>query len=269
MFWNTASAVPAYHWSGDTRWLAGRMSKLSLRMAAESSSRDADAGSGCALCCVATDAPNAGERVRQREIDDAGLAAERHNRLGAMLSQFHEPGPAPPASTYAIAERRRRRIARLACRPMTTTSSRAAVATSLRRTADRASEWPRRRRGRSCRARSAVVRGVGVQGSRARCRAAEADAIVVARNGVMFDTTATGAAPSPRCAATRTHSSPAAPASVRREPPRRARAARERCDRRDCSRGPARTPRCRSMSSAAQSRLPSAFHSGPCANSGP
>ena len=31
MFWYTASAVPAYHWSSDTRWLAGRMSKLSLR----------------------------------------------------------------------------------------------------------------------------------------------------------------------------------------------------------------------------------------------
>jgi nanoRNase/pAp phosphatase (c-di-AMP/oligoRNAs hydrolase) len=31
MFWNTASAVPAYHWVSDTRWLAGRMSKLSFR----------------------------------------------------------------------------------------------------------------------------------------------------------------------------------------------------------------------------------------------
>ena len=31
MFWNTASAVPAYHPVSETRWLAGRMSKLSLR----------------------------------------------------------------------------------------------------------------------------------------------------------------------------------------------------------------------------------------------
>src|SRR4051812_14121629 len=30
-FWNTASAVPSYHWSSATCWLAGRMSKLSLR----------------------------------------------------------------------------------------------------------------------------------------------------------------------------------------------------------------------------------------------
>ena len=31
MFWKTASAVPSYHWVSETRWLAGRMSKLSLR----------------------------------------------------------------------------------------------------------------------------------------------------------------------------------------------------------------------------------------------
>src|SRR3954467_1022192 len=31
MFWKTASAVPSYHCVSDTRWLAGRMSKLSLR----------------------------------------------------------------------------------------------------------------------------------------------------------------------------------------------------------------------------------------------
>ncbi len=31
MFWNTASAVPAYHWVSETRWLAGKMSKLSFR----------------------------------------------------------------------------------------------------------------------------------------------------------------------------------------------------------------------------------------------
>ena len=31
MFWKTASAVPAYQALSETRWLAGRMSKLSLR----------------------------------------------------------------------------------------------------------------------------------------------------------------------------------------------------------------------------------------------
>ena len=31
MFWKTASAVPSYHCVSETRWLAGRMSKLSLR----------------------------------------------------------------------------------------------------------------------------------------------------------------------------------------------------------------------------------------------
>jgi hypothetical protein len=31
MFWVTASAVPRYHWVSETRWDAGRMSKLSLR----------------------------------------------------------------------------------------------------------------------------------------------------------------------------------------------------------------------------------------------
>ena len=31
MFWYTASAVPRYHMLSCTRWLAGRMSKLSLR----------------------------------------------------------------------------------------------------------------------------------------------------------------------------------------------------------------------------------------------
>ena len=31
MFWKTASAVPSYHCVSETRWLAGNMSKLSLR----------------------------------------------------------------------------------------------------------------------------------------------------------------------------------------------------------------------------------------------
>ncbi len=31
MFWYTASAVPRYHFSSETRWLAGRMSKVSFR----------------------------------------------------------------------------------------------------------------------------------------------------------------------------------------------------------------------------------------------
>ena len=46
------------------------------------------------------DAADAGvERVGQREIDDARLAAEIDGRLGAPVGQFHQPAAAPPAST--------------------------------------------------------------------------------------------------------------------------------------------------------------------------
>ena len=55
MFWNTASAVPAYHWSSATRWLAGRMSKLSLRTGCRKfQPRCRWRIRLCALYCVAT-----------------------------------------------------------------------------------------------------------------------------------------------------------------------------------------------------------------------
>ena len=42
------------------------------------------------------DAADAGiERVGQREIDDARLAAEEHRRLGALVGQLHQAAAAP------------------------------------------------------------------------------------------------------------------------------------------------------------------------------
>jgi hypothetical protein len=41
--------------------------------------------------------------VRQRKIDDAGLAAEEHGRLGALVRELHEP--AAPAAGEHISER--------------------------------------------------------------------------------------------------------------------------------------------------------------------
>ena len=55
--------------SSETRWLAGRMSKLSLRSGAGSSSRAADGGSGCAPC---TASPRAMRRMPElRALDSA------------------------------------------------------------------------------------------------------------------------------------------------------------------------------------------------------
>ncbi len=59
------------------------------------------------------DAADAGvERVRQGEVDDAGLATEEHGRLGALVGQFEEP--ASPATGQHIGHRiaRQRRLAR-------------------------------------------------------------------------------------------------------------------------------------------------------------
>ena len=59
------------------------------------------------------DAADAGiERVGEREIDDARLAAEEHRRLGALVGQFHEP--ATTAARQHVSHRiaRQRRIAR-------------------------------------------------------------------------------------------------------------------------------------------------------------
>ena len=42
------------------------------------------------------DAADAGiEGVREREVDDARLAAEIHRRLGAPVGQLHQPAAAP------------------------------------------------------------------------------------------------------------------------------------------------------------------------------
>ena len=54
-FWNTASVVPAYHWFSARRWLAGRMSKLSLRIGCRKfQPRCRWRIRLCALYCVAT-----------------------------------------------------------------------------------------------------------------------------------------------------------------------------------------------------------------------
>ena len=55
MFWKTASAVPSYHWVSETRWLAGRMSKLSLRSGRRKFQPRCKCRIRlCALYCVAT-----------------------------------------------------------------------------------------------------------------------------------------------------------------------------------------------------------------------
>jgi hypothetical protein len=55
MFWNTASAVPAYHCVSETRWLAGRMSKLSFLTGCRNvQPRCRCRIRLCALYCVAT-----------------------------------------------------------------------------------------------------------------------------------------------------------------------------------------------------------------------
>ena len=55
MFWNTASAVPSYQCSSSMRWLAGRMSKLSLRSGRmKFHARCMWRIRLCALYCVAT-----------------------------------------------------------------------------------------------------------------------------------------------------------------------------------------------------------------------
>ena len=55
VFWYTASAVPAYQRFSETCWLAGRMSKLSLRSGRKKfQPRCMWRISECALYCVAT-----------------------------------------------------------------------------------------------------------------------------------------------------------------------------------------------------------------------
>jgi hypothetical protein len=97
MFWNTASAVPRYQASSLTRWLAGRMSKLSLRSGRRKfQPRCRWRIRLCALYCVATPMRRMPEfSALEREVDDARLAAEEHRGLGAPVGQFHQPAAAP------------------------------------------------------------------------------------------------------------------------------------------------------------------------------
>ena len=97
MFWNTASAVPAYHWVfGDA--LAGRQdveALVALRpQEVPAALQMADQAVGLVLRRDA-DAADAGiERVRQGEVDDARLAAEIDRGLGAPVGQLHQAAAA-------------------------------------------------------------------------------------------------------------------------------------------------------------------------------
>ncbi len=117
MFWYTASAVPSYHCVSDTRWLAGRMSKLSFRSGRKKFQprcrcrisecawywRRHRRGGGCRV-----------ERVGQREVDDARLAAEidraawRAGRsvpsgaLAAARPPAHRPWRRAPVARVAL-----------------------------------------------------------------------------------------------------------------------------------------------------------------------
>ncbi len=103
-FWNTASAVPRYHASSDTRCEAGRMSKLSLRSARmKLQPRTRCRIRLCALYCVATPMrrmpelsafDNAKSMIRVLPPKyTAGLA----RRSVSSMSRL----PRPPASTNA------------------------------------------------------------------------------------------------------------------------------------------------------------------------
>ena len=102
MFWKTASAVPSYHCSSEMRWLAGRMSKLSLR----SRRRNVPAALQVTDQAVRLvlggdpDPADAGvERVGEREVDDPGGSAEMDRGLGPPVGELLQPG-APPARQH-------------------------------------------------------------------------------------------------------------------------------------------------------------------------
>ena len=108
MFWNTASAVPAYHWSSDTRWLAGRMSKLSLR----SGRRKFHPRCMCrirlwALYCVATASRRMPELIAFDSVKSTirDLPAKYTAGLARRSVSSISRAPRPPARTYAIVER--------------------------------------------------------------------------------------------------------------------------------------------------------------------
>ncbi len=87
------------------------MSKLSLRSGRKKfQPRCRWRISECALYWVATaEAADAGvQRVGQREVDDAGLAAEIDRRLGAPVGQFLEAAAAPAGQhiSHGVARQR-------------------------------------------------------------------------------------------------------------------------------------------------------------------
>ena len=97
MFWNTASAVPSIPLVSETRWRAGRMSKLSLRSGRKKfQPRCRWRIRLCALYWVAT----AMRRMPEFSALDSAksmmrdLAAEIDGGLGAAVGQFHQPAAA-------------------------------------------------------------------------------------------------------------------------------------------------------------------------------
>jgi hypothetical protein len=113
MFWNTASAVPRYQSCSDTRWLAGKMSKLSLRSARmKLQPRVRWRIRLCALYCVATPM----RRMPEFSALDSAKSMMR------VLPPKNTPGlarrsvssirrlPRPPASTKAMVSRARRDV---------------------------------------------------------------------------------------------------------------------------------------------------------------
>src|SRR5688572_24768539 len=109
-FWKTASAVPSYHWVSETRWLAGRMSKLSLRSGRKKSQpRCRWRISECALYCVATPM----RRMPEFSAFDSAksiirvLPPKKTAGLARRSVSYFSRLPRPPASTYAMASRAR------------------------------------------------------------------------------------------------------------------------------------------------------------------
>ena len=89
--------MPEYHWSSDVRWLAGRISKLSLRSVLQegpAALQVADEAVGLVLGGDRDAADARIEGVGQGEIDDARLAAEEHGGLGPLVGQLHQAAAA-------------------------------------------------------------------------------------------------------------------------------------------------------------------------------
>jgi hypothetical protein len=93
MFWYTASAVPRYHFSSDTRWLAeGLVAFRTEEVPAALQVPDQAVG---LVLGRHRDAADAGiERVRQGEVDDAELAAKIDRRFGPHIGHFQKAASA-------------------------------------------------------------------------------------------------------------------------------------------------------------------------------